>query len=157
MERITNKDIPAGLMQVMRQVGDYLKTTDLDPLLLELLKIRVSQINSCAYCLDMHYKEALNAGETGQRLLGLAAWREAPYYSHKERAVLSFAERLTRIACEELPEDLHEELKEFFSLRQIAHLSLAVAQINSWNRLMKSFGATAGNYQVSQVHAKSAV
>ncbi len=148
MERIQSHEIPKGLMEAMRQVETYLRGTSVDYSLYKLLKVRVSQINGCAYCLDMHYKEAMHAGESVSRLMLLSTWREAPIYTPKEKVVLDFAEKLTRIATEDLPEDLHDELKKFFSIEDIANLSLATAQINSWNRIMRSFGTTAGNYKV---------
>lgn len=148
--RITNADLPAGLIDAMRHVQQYIDAAGMDRRLLELMRTRVSQINGCAYCLDMHHKEALHAGETVQRLISVAAWREAPYYTPKERAVLAFAERLTFVSEEKHAEDLHEELLEHFTKPEIALLSLAVTQINSWNRLMCSFGTLAGNYKVGQ-------
>lgn len=147
MERITYKDLPEGLIESMRHVQSYIDKSGMDPLLLELMRTRVSQMNGCAYCLDMHHKLAIHAGETVQRLISVSAWREAPYYSAKERAVLEFAEQLTRME-EKDNSKIHEALLEHFSKKEIALLSLAVAQINSWNRLMASFGTLAGNFQV---------
>lgn len=148
MERISYSEFPAGLIEAMRHVQDYIDNSGLDPLLLELMRTRVSQINSCAYCLDMHHKLAMHAGESVQRLISVSAWREAPYYSEKEQAVLEFAERLTRLPQEKDNHDIHEALLKHFSKQEIAMLSLAVAQINSWNRLMASFGSVAGNFRV---------
>ncbi|GEP98392.1 carboxymuconolactone decarboxylase family protein [Chitinophaga cymbidii] len=146
MERITYGEYPDGLMQAMRTVQAYIDNAGLDPRLLELMCTRVSQINGCAYCLDMHYKDAVAEGEDPLRLISLPAWRETSYYSPVERAVLAFAERLTRMPEEDDGEGLHDALLEHFSKQQIAVISLAVAQINSWNRLMKSFNPVAGNY-----------
>lgn len=148
MLRINQNEIPEGLFKAMRQVQDYIRNSGIDPLLIELLDTRVSQINSCAYCLDMHSKEAIHKGETLQRLISLSVWRETDYYTPKERAVLAFAERLTNLQEEKESDDLHDELKRYFSNAEIANLSLAVAQINSWNRLVKSFGTIAGTYEV---------
>ena len=148
MEKISYQEIPQGLMQVMRQVETYINNSGLDHKLLELLRMRVSQINSCAYCLDMHYKEAIHAGETPLRLISVSAWRETPYYSPKEQAVLAFAETLTHLPQEEYSDNIHEDLLKHFSKQEIAYLSLAIAQINSWNRLMRSFGSTPGNYKI---------
>ncbi|TZF82579.1 carboxymuconolactone decarboxylase family protein [Pedobacter sp. BS3] len=150
MEKISYNELPDGLMQVMRQVEAYINGSGLDRKLLELLRMRVSQINSCAYCMDMHYKEAIHAGETPLRLISVSAWRETPYYSPKEQAVLAFAETLTRMREEEHSDHIHEDLLKYFSKQEIAYLSLAVAQINSWNRLMRSFGSVPGNYKVGQ-------
>lgn len=148
MERISYNDLPDGLIDAMKHVQNYIDDSGLDPLLLELMRTRVSQINGCAYCLDMHHKLAMHAGETIQRLISVSAWREAPYYSEKEQAVLEFAERLTRMPDEKDHHSLHETLLKHFSKKEIAILSLAVAQINSWNRLVASFGTVAGNFKV---------
>lgn len=153
MERISYNDLPTGLIDAMLQVQTYIDKSGLDPLLLELMRTRVSQINSCAYCLDMHHKLALHMGETVQRLISVSAWREAPYYSEKEQAVLEFAERLTRMPEEKHNHDIHEGLLKHFSKQEIALLSLAVVQINSWNRLMASFGTVVGNYKVPNTTA----
>jgi AhpD family alkylhydroperoxidase len=139
MERIRYQEVPAGLIQALLQVETYIKSTGLDGTLCNLIKVRASQINGCAHCLDMHTKEALHAGETVQRLLLLEAWHDAPMFTPKEKAVLAFTEKLTRIAVEPVLEDnLHDELKQFFSTAEIANLSLVVAQINAWNRVIKS-------------------
>jgi len=148
MERISYNEMPAGIYESMLQVQKFIDSSNLDFKLLELMRTRVSQINGCAYCLDMHYKEAIHAGEDHLRLISVSAWREAPYYSEKEQAVLAFAERLTRMPEEESNEDIHDELIEHFTKEEIAILTLAVAQINSWNRLVKSFGPVPGKYKV---------
>jgi AhpD family alkylhydroperoxidase len=148
MERISYAEAPEGLFGALRQVQNYVDNSGLDIKLLDLIRMRVSQINSCAYCLDMHYKEAIHAGETPQRLVSVSAWRETSYYSPREKAALAFAERLTRLPEEEHSDDIHDELEKHFTKQEIAHITLAVIQINSWNRLVRSFGTVAGNYQV---------
>jgi AhpD family alkylhydroperoxidase len=150
MERISQRDLPEGLLQSMLQVQNYIDNSGLDPKLQELLRFRVSQINNCAYCLDMHYKEALELGETPLRLFSLDAWRETPYYSPKEQAALAFAEILTHMPSEKHSDTIHDELSKYFSKKEIALLTLMIAQINSWNRLTRSFGTVPGNYQVKQ-------
>lgn len=149
MERITFKDAPAGLYQALLHVQHFVDKSGLDIKLLELVRFRVSQINDCAYCLDMHFKEALHHGENAQRLYSVSAWRETTYYSEPEKAALAFAEKLTRMPAGEDNEHIHDELNKYFSKEEIAHLTLAIIQINSWNRLTRSFGAVAGNYQVA--------
>jgi len=134
----------------MLNVQQYVDNAGLDHRLLGLLRMRVSQINSCAYCLDMHYKEGIEAGESALRLISVSAWREAPYYSPKEQAVLAFAEHLTKMPDDESSEGLHDELLKYFSKPEIAYLTLAIVQINSWNRIVRSFGTVAGNYQVKK-------
>jgi len=151
MERIPFSKLPAGLYESMMQVQSVIDSSSLDRKLLELMCTRVSQLNGCAYCLDMHYKEALHLGENPLRLISISAWREAPYYSAEEQAVLAFAERLTRMAANEHNDDIHDELNKFYTKDEIAVLSLAVAQINSWNRLVKSFGPVPGKYKVQEV------
>jgi AhpD family alkylhydroperoxidase len=150
MERIVLKDVPQGMLQVVLNVEHYINKSGLDKKLIGLIKVRASQINSCAYCLDMHYKEAKHAGETEKRLYSLPAWRETPYYSAKEQAVLAFTEILTRLPEEENSAHIHDELAKYFSKEEIAYLSLAIAQINLWNRIVRSFGTTPGNYNVSE-------
>lgn len=150
MERITFKDLPEGFITGLRKSQDYLDACALDISLLELIRMRVSLINNCAYCLDMHLKEGMEAGETALRLVSVAAWRETSYYSPKEQAALAFAERLTYMRPDEPSEDIHDELSKHFSKQEIALLTLAVIQINSWNRLCRSFGTVAGNYQVKK-------
>src|SRR5690606_32175082 len=112
MERISGNELPQGLMQALLQVEKYIDHSGLDKQLLELMRMRVSQINSCAYCLDMHFKEGIAAGETSLRLISVSAWRETNYYSPKEQAVLAFAEELTRLEPEKHSDHIHDELKK---------------------------------------------
>lgn len=148
MERIKNSDLPEGLIEAMRHVQEFINKSGLDKMLLELMRTRISQINGCAYCLDMHTKLAIHAGETVQRLISVSAWREAPYYTAKERVVLEYAEMLTRLREDSDIDLIHDELLKYFTKGEIAHLSLAIAQINSWNRIVKSTGITPGSFQV---------
>src|SRR5690606_16573462 len=148
--RIAPEDYPEGLLNGMRQTQDYIDNSGLDYKMLELMRMRVSQINSCAYCMDMHYKKAIHAGETPLRMISVSAWRETPYYTPKEQAVLAFAEKLTHMLPEVHVDDIHDDLLPYFSKQEIALLSLAVAQINSWNRLMRSFGAVPGNFRIPE-------
>jgi AhpD family alkylhydroperoxidase len=128
----------------------YLKKSGIDLKLQELIKYRVSQINSCGYCLDMHHKEAIGLGETQLRLHSLAAWRECPYYTDQERAALAFAEALTNANSQHISDDVFNKLAAFFSKAEIADLTLAITQINTWNRINKAFGTIPGNYQPGQ-------
>jgi len=147
MERITFKEIPQGLFGKMMRVEEYLNNSGLDSKLLELARYRVSQINGCAYCIDMHHIEALNEGETELRLHSLSAWRDSPFYSDKEKAVLAYAEAVTKISEDEINDSVYQPLLKFFSKQEIANLTLAVAQINSWTRLAKSLKFAPGNYK----------
>lgn len=148
MQRFSHSELPKGLYESVFGIEEYLKSCGLDHKLLGLMKFRVSQINHCVYCLDMHYKEAIAAGEDALKLYSISAWREAPYYSSKEKAVLNYAEKLTLLSENEVSDKDIENLEEFFSRKEIANLTLAIAQINTWNRLMDAFRFEPGKYQV---------
>ena len=150
MERIKNSEVPQGLMGALRGVQDYIDQCGLSHNLLELMNIRISQINGCAYCLDMHSKKALHLGETVQRLISVSAWKEAPYYTPEECAVLEFAELLTRMEEGRDIGPVHHELLKYFTKSEIANLTVAIAQMNSWNRIVKSTGIVAGSYQIKK-------
>lgn len=150
MERISFAKVPSGIFGAMGQAEEYLKGISIDYKLLELMRIRVSQINGCAYCVDMHYKEAMASGEDLQRLYSVSCWKEAPYYSEKERSVLNWAEKVTLISQGPEMDKAFEELQKHFSNDEIANLTLAISTINTWNRLVISFGFEAGHYQVAQ-------
>lgn len=135
-------------METMTNVQAFIYGSGLDKKLVKLIQMRVSQINSCAYCIDMHYKEAVHAGEDPVRLLSLSAWRDATCYTLKEQAVLAFAEHLTHMPAETHTTHLHDDLLNFFEKPEIAVITLTIAQINSWNRLVRSFGPEAGSYSV---------
>jgi len=122
----------------------------LEKSLLELVKTRASQINGCAFCIDMHTKDARAAGEQEQRLYLLPAWREAPCYTPRERAALAWAEALTRVAHGEVNDSLYAELERHFNKKEIADLTWAITTINGWTRLMIACGMPAGNYQPGQ-------
>jgi AhpD family alkylhydroperoxidase len=155
MERITYKDAP-GVYAALAKTQSYVDNSGLDETLVELLVFRVSQINSCAYCLDMHYKDAVANGMDPIKLVSVAAWRDAPYYSPKEQAVLAFAEQLTHLPAEHDSSTIHDGLLEHFTKEEIANLTLAIVQINSWNRITRSFGPVAGSYKVNSRKAAMA-
>jgi AhpD family alkylhydroperoxidase len=136
-----------GALQAMLGLEKYLHDCGLDSALLNLVKIRASQINGCAYCLDMHSKDARAAGETEQRLYLLNAWREAPFYSERERAALEWTEALTRITDGHVTDEVYTLVREQFKEKELADLSLAIVAINGWNRLMISFRTEVGGYQ----------
>jgi AhpD family alkylhydroperoxidase len=125
----------------------YLHESSVEESLLLLLKVRASQINGCAYCIDMHWKDSRALGETEQRLYGLDAWRESPYYSERERAALAWTEALTLINEGHEPDSVYEEVKPYFSEKELADLTLAVATINAWNRLAIASRTEVGKYQ----------
>ena len=141
------KASPAAVT-ALRGVESYVRGCGLDTTLLELVRTRASQINGCAYCLDMHSKDARAAGESEQRLYTLPAWRDAPFYSKRERAALAWTEAVTRLADGPVPESLYGELREHFSEKEAIDLTMAVIAINGWNRLCATFRSpTPGSYQ----------
>jgi len=149
--RIPFSKIPKGLMSSMINTENYLKTVGFEFQLLELIRVRVSYINKCAYCIDMHIKEAVAAGEQTYRLYSISNWQDTTYYSDEERACLAWAEYITLPSKQVYDEQrLFEDLLHFYNKEKIANLTLVVTQINAWNRLMKSFGIEAGTYKVGQ-------
>src|SRR5262249_12482414 len=127
----------------------YLAGCGLEHSLRELIKIRASQINGCAFCLDMHTKDARAAGETEQRIYALNAWRETPFFTERERVALAWAEAVTRISGG-VPDDLYEEARQQFSEKELMDLTWAVAAINAWNRVAISCRAVPGSYHPKQ-------
>lgn len=147
MERISYQEVPQEIFTKLRSIEDYLDNSSIGKQLLDLLRLRISQVNGCAYCVDMHHKESKSLGETELRLSSLVVWQETPFFSKKERAVLQFAETVTRLNAEPIPDRVYTPLLDFFTKEEICVLTLAVAQINTWNRLMKVFRFTPGNYK----------
>src|SRR6185369_13250717 len=127
------------LFQTLFAVQATIEAGGLDPKLLHLVKMRASQINGCAYCIDMHTKDARAGGETEQRLYGLMAWRETPFYSERERAALEWTEALTLISQNNVPDELYERVRKQFTEAELINLSLAIVAINGWNRLAIPF------------------
>jgi len=139
---------PAG-HQAMQQLEATVRASGLEHSLLELVKMRASQINGCAYCLDMHSKDARAEGETEQRLYALDAWRETPFYSERERAALAWTEALTLIRKTHAPDDVYEEMRKHFDAEEQVLLTAAIVAINSWNRIAIGFRAVPGAYQAA--------
>ena len=138
----------AGAYRAMYGLEVYLRESGLEPALLELIKMRTSQINGCAYCLDMHSKGARAAGETEQRLYVLQAWREAPFYSDRERAALAWCEAVTRLdPIHGVPDEVYEQARAQFSEKELGDLNMAVILINAWNRIAIPFQSMPGSYQ----------
>jgi AhpD family alkylhydroperoxidase len=135
-----------GIVQSMLGLEKQVRRGGLDGKLLDLVRMRASQINGCAYCLDMHSKDARAAGETEQRLYGLDAWREAPYYSDRERAALEWTETLTLVAETHAPDDVYDRVRAQFSEDELLHLTLAIVAINGWNRLNVAARTVPGGY-----------
>ncbi len=146
-QRIDPGKVAPGALQAMNGLEKYLNKSSLEPSLCELVRLRASQINGCAYCIDMHTKDARARGETEQRLYELVAWRETPFYSERERAALAWTEALTLIADNRVPDELYEQVRRHFSEQELVDLTLAVVAINGWNRIAISFGTEPGTYQ----------
>lgn len=146
--RISTQEVPKSLFTAMMQMEEHVNACGFSTRLLELVRLHVAQLNGCAYCIDMHYKEALAAGDEALRLYSLSAWRDTGYYSDEERAVLAWVEEVTLIDCAQALEPAFTQLSRFFDKPQVAQLTLAIAQINSWTRLAKSFGFVPGQYTV---------
>jgi AhpD family alkylhydroperoxidase len=136
-----------GAVKTMLGLEGFIARCGIEHSLLHLVKMRASQINGCAYCLDMHSKDARAAGETEQRLYALDAWRETPFYSARERAALAWTESLTRIADTRAPDSDYEAARAEFPERELVDLTLAIVAINGWNRLAIGFRSEAGSYQ----------
>jgi AhpD family alkylhydroperoxidase len=154
--RIDITKISPGAYRAMAGLEQYVHSSSLEPGLILLLKFRVSQINGCAYCLDMHSKDARALGETEQRLYGLDAWRETPYYTDRERAALAWVEAVTKITEGHVEDEVYEEARKVFSEQELVDLSMVAVAINGWNRLAIAFRAEAGSYQPREQHAKTA-
>ena len=145
--RIDYDRVATGAAQAMLGMEGYVRGSALEPALLELVKMRASQLNGCAYCLDMHSKDARAAGETEQRLYVLPAWREAPFYTPRERAALAWTEALTLISATDITDELYAATRERFDERELVDLTMAVITINGWNRLAIAFRSPVGSYQ----------
>jgi AhpD family alkylhydroperoxidase len=156
--RIDLRHVNPGIFQAMLGLERQIRQAGFDHTLLNLVRMRASQINGCAYCLDMHSKDARALGETEQRLYGLNAWREAPYYSARERAALEWTESLTLVSETYVPDEVYERVRQQFSEDELVHLSLAVVAINGWNRLNVAARTVAGDYvpgSLAALHAAS--
>ncbi len=144
--RVDYRRVFPEAVKAMRGLEEAVHKTSLEPQLLELVKLRASQINGCAYCVDMHSKDARAIGEEEQRLHLVAVWREAPFYTARERAALAWCEALTRLPDNDVPDPLYEDLKANFSPEEVVALTLAVVAINGWNRFAVSLRSPVGGY-----------
>ena len=137
---------PEGV-QALLSIESYVRQSGLEPGLLHLVKTRASQVNRCAYCIDMHTKDARAGGETEQRLYALSAWRETPFFTERERAALAWTEAITLISHGSVPEALYDEARRSFSEKELVDLTLGLIAINGWNRLAIAFRTVPGTYQ----------
>ncbi len=145
--RIEYATVALGAIKAMYGLERYLSECGLEPSLRELVKIRASQINGCAYCIDMHTKEARMRGESEQRIYALVAWRETPFFTDRERAALEWTDALTLIADTHVPDEVYERVRPHFTDEELVNLSLAVTTINAWNRLVIGFRTVPGTYK----------
>jgi len=150
MERITYQDIPKGMFENLMSTENFINSSNLEIHLLELVRLRVSQKNGCAYCVDMHHKELKHLGETDLRLSSLCVWQETPYFSDKEVATLLFTDKLTKLDRGKIPDEVYNPLLKFYSKQEVCILTLAISQINTWTRLMKTFQFVPGNHKVEK-------
>ena len=152
MPRIPFENIPANLMSCMMQTEEYIKSLNIiDESFMEVLRYRVSVINQCAYCIEMHFKEAVAAGESELRVYSSSAWKETNFYNESEQSLLTWAESVTLLNdSTDQRQQSFANLSKYFSQDDISNLTLSIVQINSWNRLAKPFGFEAGTYQVGQ-------
>ena len=145
--RISYGKVAPGVSKAMLGLEAYVNNCGLERTLLDLVRVRASQINGCAYCLDMHTKDLRAEGESEQRIYLLDAWREAPFYTDRERAALAWTEAVTLVAEGHVPDDVYEQGRQQFSEEELVNLTLAIVAINGWNRLNVSFRTVAGSYQ----------
>lgn len=147
--RIDYGRVASGASRAMHALQDYTQNSGLEHSLLELVKLRSSQLNGCAYCLDMHSKDARVEGETEQRIYVLSAWREAPFYTPRERAALAWTEAVTLIP-DGVSDELYASVRGQFDEKELVDLTMAIITINGWNRLAIALGADVGSYQPRQ-------
>jgi AhpD family alkylhydroperoxidase len=145
--RISLTKINPNAYAAVLAMQKYVDESGLERLLLELIKLRASQINGCAYCLDMHTKDARAMGETEQRLFTLSAWRETPFFTERERAALALTEAVTLVSIDHVPDDVYAQAHAQFNDDELMNLVMAIATINTWNRLAITFRAEPGHYQ----------
>ena len=136
-----------GVYEAMLGLEKYLHQCGLEESLIDLIKLRASQINGCAYCIDMHWKDLRSLGESEQRLYGLDAWEESPYYTDRERAALAWTEAVTKIREGHAPDEVYENAAKQFTEKELADLTLAITTINAWNRLAIAARSVPGTYQ----------
>ena len=149
--RIDYTRLSPGGYKAMLGLELYLNRSSLEKKLLHMIKLRVSQINGCAFCLDMHWKDLQAEGESEQRMYSLDAWRETDYYSDRERAALAWAEAVTKVTEGHVPDEVFEATRQHFSEQEMADLTFAVVAINGWNRLSIAFRVVPGTYQVPKL------
>jgi len=145
--RIDFAQVDPSSLQALLEFGKYVWKSGVEQSLIDLINLRASQINHCAYCIDMHFKDARASGESEQRLYSLEAWRETPFYSDRERAALAWTEAVTVLTEGFVPDEVYEQVRAQFSEAEVVTLTMAIAQINVWNRMNVSLRNVPGWYQ----------
>ena len=151
--RIDQRRVAPGAMHAMLGLEQYVRSSGLDPALVDLVRLRASYLNGCAYCVDMHTKDARVAGEPEQRLYAVPVWRETPFFTPRERAALTWTEAVTEVGRTGVPDEAYDEVRAHFSEAELVDLTMAIVAINGWNRLAVSFRTEPGTYQ-PRAHAR---
>ncbi|HTS29935.1 MAG TPA: carboxymuconolactone decarboxylase family protein [Bryobacteraceae bacterium] len=154
--RLEIRKVAPEAYRAMAGLQAYVNHSGLEPGLLQLVEVRASQINGCAYCIDMHTKDARANGESEQRLYALSAWRETPFFTGRERAALVWTEALTSIRETHAPDQVYEEVRQQFTEKELVELTMAIVAINGWNRILIGFRAVPGTYEPPAVHSAEA-
>ncbi|MGH9454845.1 MAG: carboxymuconolactone decarboxylase family protein [Terriglobia bacterium] len=154
--RINYETVAPGAIHALLNVEHYVRQSGLEAPLLELVKLRASQINGCAYCVDMHTKDARAQGESEQRLYTVAVWNDSPFFTERERAALAWTEAVTRVSETHVADDVYQSVRQHFNERELVDLTMAIVAINGWNRLSISFRKEAGTYQPEARHGDAA-
>ncbi|MCE9669719.1 carboxymuconolactone decarboxylase family protein [Myxococcus stipitatus] len=154
-QRFDVAKVAPGIYSALLGLEKYLHQCGLEERLLHLVKLRASQVNGCAYCIDMHWKDLRALGETEQRLYGLDAWEESPYYSDRERAAMAWTEAVTRVTDGHAPEAVYQQVHPHFTDKELADLTAAVATINAWNRMAIAARVEPGTYQSPKAAQKA--
>jgi AhpD family alkylhydroperoxidase len=153
-QRVDYSKVETGAIKAVLGLETYVRQCGLEHSLIELIKLRASYINGCAYCVDMHSKDALAQGETAQRIFAVPVWHETPFFTPRERAALAFTEAVTLISRDGVPDDVYAATRKHFSEEEMVKLAMAIATINVWNRLAITFRSDVGSYQpAARAHA----
>jgi len=151
-QRISYSNVAPDAFRAMLALEEYVRSTGLDPALLHLVKLRASYLNGCAYCIDMHTKDARAAGETEQRIYAVPVWRETPFFNEPERAALLWTESVTGLGRDGVPDEVYQAARAQFDEAELVRLTLAVIAINGWNRLSIAFRTEVGGYKTLANH-----
>jgi AhpD family alkylhydroperoxidase len=151
--RLEIQSVAPQAYRAMAALETYVRNSGLEEALILLLKLRVSQINGCSYCIDMHSKDARANGESEQRLYALSAWRETPFFTDRERSALDWGEALTLISVSQAPDNVYEQVRQRFTELELVNLTMAIVTINGWNRICVGFRKVPGTYEPNAKHS----